>query len=423
MTQDELREALLAALLDYETFKKTRRLKALKKALRGTVMATVIGGAGFTAANEGRSNQARETATITASKPTVASEIAKPPQGATQPKFIPAVAHFAFGRHTLAASQEELLMELIKQLPKDSEITVIGLTDSQGGQQYNKKLGRQRAQVVSNFLASHGIKIKAIESNISDDMPETWMARRVDIVVNSSPFFLDFTSAEKPHPLQQPRPQPQTALNAFDSRIKEKTVLQDAVKEAVSHSTKSAHVKSNTDTVKVKPRPEQKSFQRQQIRGVTHFAFNHHALAAAHKERLLELIKQLPKDAELTVIGRTDADEYSKNLGIQRAKSVAIFLANYGVKIKAVGSKISSNGFTGWGARRVDIVVDSVSTPLAINLPAPVTQKRAHRVEARPEPKTNLISSLDGKRATAIEKDISHVIQRAREVYNIHQAQ
>jgi outer membrane protein OmpA-like peptidoglycan-associated protein len=398
MTQDELREAVLAALLDYETFKKTRRLKAVKKALRGTIMATVISSTSFTAANEVRSSQVRETATVMSSKPNAMSAIAKLPQKASQSKFIPAVAHFAFGRYTLAASQEERLLELIKQLPKDSEITVIGLTDSQGGHQYNKKLGRQRAQEVANYLTSHGMKIKAIENNISDNMSAAWMARRVDIVVDSAsaPFFLNLTSVENQHSLQQTLSMSQTPLNAFDYHNNEKKGLQETEKRAVADSTKSAVIKSDADTVTAKSKPEQKSFQRQQIRDVTHFAFNRHTLASAHKERLLELIKQLPKEAELTVIGRTDTsggDDYNKNLGMQRAKTVAIFLANHGVKVKAVGSKVSSEGLTGWAARHVDIVVDSALTPLTINLPPLITQKHIHRTEARPESQARLISS------------------------------
>jgi len=56
MTQDELREAVFEALLDYESFKKTRRLKALKKALKGTMVATMISSTGLMAAGQGRSN-------------------------------------------------------------------------------------------------------------------------------------------------------------------------------------------------------------------------------------------------------------------------------------------------------------------------------------------------------------------------------
>ncbi len=425
MTQDELREAVLAALLDYETLKKTRRLKAVKKALRGTVMATVIGGAGITAAKEVRSNQVQETATIVASKPNAMLATAKLPEEAAYSKLIPGVALFAFDRHTLAVEQEQKLAELIKQLPKDSEITVIGLTDSQGGQRYNKKLGRQRAQTIADYLTRHGMKIKAVGSNISNDMPNAWMARRVDIVVDSAsgPFYLNLTSLENQRPFQQSQPQTQAPapLNTFNYRDKKKKDLPETGNKPAIGSAENAGTKPDVDAATAKPKPEKKAFHRQQVRGVTHYAFNSYNLAVAHKERLMEFIKQLPKDAEVTVVGRTDADEHKKNLGMQRAKTVAIFLANNGVKVKAVASKVSSDRFTGWFARRVDIVVDLGSTPpLTINQPPPVVQGHNQQVKARPEAQTGLITSTDGKREVAIEQDVTHLIQKARYRFNVN---
>lgn len=420
MTQDELREAVLAALLDYETLKKTRRLKAVKKALRGTVMATVIGGAGITAAKEVRSNQVQETATIVASKPNAMPAMARLSEETSYSKLIPGVALFAFDRHTLAAEQEAKLTELIKQLPRDSEITVIGLTDSQGGQRYNKKLGRQRAQTVADHLTRHGMKIKAIGSNISNDIPNAWMARRVDIIVDSAsgPFYLKLTSLENQRPFQQSQPQTQTPLNTFNYRDKVKKDLPETENRPTIGSAENAGTKPDADAATAKPKPEQKAFQRQQVRGVTHYAFNSYNLAVAHKERLMEFIKQLSKDAELTVVGRTDADEHNKNLGMQRAKTVAIFLANHGLKVNAVASKVSSDRFTGWFARRVDIVVDSRLTPQAINQPPSVVKGHNQQAKASPETQSGSITYADGKRAAAIEQDVTHLIQQARYRFN-----
>jgi outer membrane protein OmpA-like peptidoglycan-associated protein len=426
MTQDELREAVLAALLDYETLRKTRRLKAVKKALRGTVMATMLGSVGITAAEDVRSSKSQETVMTTAASLNALSAMANPPQEASG-KIIPGVALFAFDSHTLAADQQERLNALIEQLPKDSEITVIGLTDSSGGQRYNKKLGRQRARAVADYLAQHGMKIKTIGNNISTTMPSSWMARRVDIVVDSGsqPFYLKLTSLEKQYDNRQSKIQPEskTAINTADFyNDKDKQELQEAEKKAESDNTKSSGLKSDADTVNSKLKPEQKPFQRQQIRGATHFAFNRHTLVKSHKERLMELIKQLPSDATLTVIGRTDADEHNKNLGMQRAKAVAMFLANHGVTVKAVASKVSSNRFTGWGARRVDIVVDSnLNVPQTIPQPPPVIKHYSQPItmKDRPEPQVRSISAFNGKKAAVIEQDVTHLIQGARNRFNL----
>lgn len=429
MTQEELREAVLAALLDYETLKKTRRLKAVKKALQGTMVATMIGSTGLMAANQGRSNQARETAFIMASNPNAMSTKTKLPLETNRHDFIPGVAQFAFDRHTLTPAHIERLMELIHQLPKDAELTVIGHTDSHGQAYYNKKLGKQRARAVASYLAEHGIKIKAIDSEISKNMREAWMARRVDIIVDSAaPLATHLPPLVKQRPQQETEYQakwqmPSQAIDYSGYNQKVKKELQEKDKVTGIGNTKFTEVNSNSDGLTEKSKPGQQALQLQQIRGVTHFAFNKHTLVTAHKERLMELVKQLPKDAELTVIGRTEAigaDEYNKALGKLRAKAVANFLANQGVKIKAIGSKVSSDRFTGWMARRVDIVVESARAPVAINLPAPVIQMPTQSVEAHTKSPTQAISSKVGKRAVVIENDISRIIDRARYIYNVN---
>ncbi len=432
MTQDELREAVLAALLDYETLKKTRRLKAVKKALQGTMIATMIGSTGLMAAGQGRNSQEKEIAAMAAANvDAMMSTTAMLLQEASQPKIIPGVAHFGFDRHTLAPAQEERLRELATQLPKDSEISIIGRTDPLGGHSYNAKLGKQRAQAVANYLESHGFKVKAVESEISNKMPENWMERRVDIIVGSAPqpFFLSLTALDKQRALLQQRqtkaepklPLKLTEISHSDYYENSSKVTPETENSRVIGSKNNAETKSGASTDVAKAKPEQQIMpQRQEVRGVTHFGLNRYTLAAAHKERLMDLIKQLPKEAELTLIGRTDshsAESHNKNLGLQRAKTVALFLGYHGVKIKAVGSKASNAKVAGWGARRVDIVVDSGSTSRPIDLPPLVVQeppskkKPIHRAEAKPK--------IDGKKAVAIEKDITRVIERARDVYNM----
>ncbi len=399
LTQEELREALLAALLDYESIKKTRRMKAVKKTLQGTMVATLIGSSGLMAASHGRTNPLKEAAAITASAKSTPDLL---PGETEHSKFIPGVAHFGFNKRSLTKSQEERLQELIKQLPKNSEISVIGRTDASGSKYYNDKLGSQRAQAVADYLALHGLKVKAIGSRVSNAMPENWMMRRVDILVDSpgEPFFLGSTLSGKQGAYQQPaqthapqfhvpqvqtKPQaipkmqeafkpiqqqskPTVTTDAFGNRS---TLIPETSQKPATHNIKVIEEQFGVSDITAMTKPESPATSRQKVRGVTHFALNSHELAWAHKERLIELVKQLPKDCQLIVIGRTEsngAETNSKELGMLRAKTIATFLANLGVKVKAVGSKESSDGFTGWGARRVDIIVDSGPSGKDINL-------------------------------------------------------
>ncbi|MBK8816687.1 MAG: OmpA family protein [Methylococcaceae bacterium] len=419
MTQEELKNALLDALLEYETLKKTRRLKALKKALRGTVMATVIGSAGFTGANSDRANPLRETPKVEFSNPV---DIAKQPS-TSQEFFIKGVAHFELNRFTLTPEYEAWLSEISKQFPKGTEVSVIGRADGHGIPLHNKKLGRLRAIAVANFLVDHGIKIKAIHCKVSKNAPIGWMERRVDLIVNSAPLLAKTTS--KPSDIQQASKQrpnlqaPQKALSTIDYHDALLQTLQENENQTLLRKYKNSEPKPAYSDTKTKP--DRLVKQRLKVSGVTHFALNRHTLTSTHKERLLDLIKQLPKDAELTVIGRTDSvgnDDFNKTLGMQRAKTVAIFLANQGVKVKAVASKVSSDKYAGWMARRVDIIVDSDSAHQPISLPPPVVQES----KVRSEFEAQFISSIQHKKPRAIERDVSSIIQHARYRFNTNES-
>lgn len=510
-TQEELREALLAALIDYEGVKKTRRIKAVKKTLQGTMMATLLGSTGLMAAGQGRTAPEREAAVLSAGAVPVLDDF---PREAGHSRFIPGAAHFGLNKHTLAASQEARLLALAKELPPQAEVSVIGRTDATGSKRHNQRLGLQRAQAAADFLAMHGVKVKAIGSKVSNYMPENWMQRRVDIVVDQA--FTPGTAAHayappvaphhepvpqahaptprkpapqvqaqpvpqppvaaampshtvdvaKPYPIQPPPPkhtgiatvpsaplvhdtlgyqrhapvsehalesavpptppppvaQPKTTppaardsfaapaetpaaavmpppkpvarkpapavsniaitdtsppVNSAPKAAKRAAPL--AVPPGVGSDAQGLGGGSPDDSLITHAKPVQSGLQRQVIRGATHFAANSYALAWANKERLMELVRQLPKDAELTVVGRTEsngAEDSDADLGKLRAVTVATFLTNFGVKVKAVGSKQSSDRFTGWGARRVDIVVDSAPTPKRINLPQATQQQQ-----------------------------------------------
>ncbi|CAG7857687.1 hypothetical protein MCAMS1_02607 [biofilm metagenome] len=382
LTQQELKEALLEALLDYDSIKKTRRMRAVKKTLQSTMVATLIGSTGLMAANQGRNNQTKESAAIMATRSNSIPVLTDFPPETSHSKFIPGVAHFGFNKYTLTSGQEERLFNLVSQLPKDSEITVIGRTDSKGSKKYNERLGRLRAQAVADFLTFRGLKIKAIGSKISNNLPENWLKRRVDIVVDSpssSPIFLKTTTPENPqaykqsHPQLKPQPQPPSNINAFGfhSTIPPETSHAPAVTDV------NQPLPENFTTVINKKIPEQPPINRQKVRGAAHFSLSSDELTWTNKQRLMELIKQLPKDAVLTVVGRTESDGAENNgpeLGMQRAKAVAEFLSNFGVKVSAVASKESSYGFTGWGARRADIIIDSSTKAMPVNLPQPLQE-------------------------------------------------
>jgi hypothetical protein len=89
-------------------------------------------------------------------------------------------------------------------------------------------------------------------------------------------------------------------------------------------------------------------------------------------------------------------------------------------------------------ARRVDIVVESAKTPVTINLPPPVIQENSNRINATPETQTRSKSStqnkksttqagsvtpINSKRASAIGKETSRLIQRARNIHNARQTE
>lgn len=414
MTQDELKDALLAALIDYETFKKNRRAKTIKQALRGTVMATVIGSTGITGASDTRGSQASHTAALMASNQQPAIKNDNPPQDLWKDKVIWGAVYFGTDQHKITRTGEEQLKKLIKRLPRYAELTVIGCTDSQGEPLYNAKLGKQRAQTVANFLTMNGVKIKNVSNLLSENKHAGWLARRVDIIVNSS------FSMQIDHPAiqQDEHDNAHTTQPDFNGQKNISTTKQvtETNALAVSNKTDKASIKPEVFAPKESKAPLIKN--NKAIRGVAHFGFDQHRLTSMHKERLLDLVKQLPGDAELTVIGRTDitgGDAYNRQLGTLRSKTVAIFLANQGVKIKALGNKLSHQGESGWNARRVDIVVDTAEAELHINLPDPV-QPHTHRHKTHPQKHHQPTVPVLQSKKLDTEEDINQWKQRAQKL-------
>jgi outer membrane protein OmpA-like peptidoglycan-associated protein len=409
VTEEEIRAAVLAALLEYDTLKKARRLKALKRALRGTMMATVISSTGLMAANQSRTAYVEQKIATLASNTKLAPQL-KSPDSATH--IVLGVAHFGLNQHALSVGHNERLIELTQQLPKDAELIVVGRADGLGGYRYNKKLANQRALSVAGYLVAKGFKIVAVTSKVAKPSEVSWLNRRVDIVLKHTstdlaeiklPPVLDLYLTEKPHTVM-PAKAGLTAKSYLKPTMEQflsqhlkkefknkwrkipQSLLIAANSKVLAKASKGGQAKNPDSSIKN---------LRQKVAGVAHFAAHQHDLTIAHKERLDILLSQIPKAAKLMVVGRCDfADNFSGNkLAKQRALAVANYLACQGVNVVSVGIKPSSNRLEGWAARRVDVAVEHDSTkPLTINLPALVNRTEL----AQQKTKDNLV--LDSSR-------------------------
>ncbi len=432
MTEKEIRAAVLAALLDYDSLKKTRRLRKVKQALRGTMMATVIGSTGIMAANQSRNEYVLNTVVATAANGKIIPTKESTSHNLPQRQIIAGVAHFGLNQHTLLSGHNERLVELTKQLPKDTEIVVIGRADAVGGYQYNKKLGKQRALAVANYLASQGFKVKSVGSKVSKYGADSWLNRRVDIVVNHAslkslainlPPLIDQYEMPRLGTLVQTKPgfassgQGNPAVAQLLSRHlkkdqKDKTHDHSEIYGQDNSINKIAKKNETAVTKNIILNPNSK---RQKISGVAHFAMHHANLTSAHTERLNLLVKQIPKSAELTVVGRTNSSNvsaYEKSLTKQRALAVANYLASQGVKVSGIGIKPSRKGFTGWAARGVDIVIHHASAePLDIKLPPLVSGQGFYRRSHDSNMQTSEGLS-NSRKVSHISKKMDNVLDR-----------
>lgn len=75
--------------------------------------------------------------------------------------------YFATNKYNINAASEDNLNKLIgvfKEYP-DTNILVVGHTDSQGAEEYNMTLSKNRAYAVTNYLSSHGISSGRLTTN------------------------------------------------------------------------------------------------------------------------------------------------------------------------------------------------------------------------------------------------------------------
>lgn len=401
MTEEEIRAAVLSALLEYDTLKKTRRLKAVKRALRGTMMATVISSTGLMAANQGLTAYVEQKVTALARLADAERQLTS--RQRTTSQIVAGVAHFGLNQHTLSAGHNERLIEFTQQLPKDAELIVVGRADAVGGYQYNKKLANQRALSVADYLVAKGFKITAVTSKVAKPGEVSWLSRRVDIVIKQTstdlaviklPPVLDQYRTAKPHTLMPAKtdvPASSTikpTMEQFLSRHLKKEFKNKwrKIPQGLLSAVNSNVLAKPSKDGRVKNPDDSNNNLRQKVAGVAHFAEHQYELTTAHKERLNILVSQIPKAAKLTVVGRSDlADNSAGNkLAKQRTLAVANYLASQGVSVNSIGTKPSRNAIDGWAARRVDVVLEHESTkPLTINLPGLVNRSELARQKTK----------------------------------------
>jgi outer membrane protein OmpA-like peptidoglycan-associated protein len=426
MNQDEIRQALFDAFFEYETLKRRRRLKALEKALRGTVMATAISSTGFSIANSERDNSTKELVVAMMSSQ-------NPINGTQQTQIFKGAIHFESGQHILTETKKDQLLTVINNIPKNAEVTVMGHTDAAGDQAYNNKLGMLRAESVADFLKEHGIKINGVGNQLAENNKTGWSEQRVDLIMNlaaTSDQAKPTTTAETASPPEpkslaentsSPEITPRQRISQAPavlpeaSRLPEMATLAQIAPEmpkpAETQATQQQVSVANTapSTVTSTATQQTKFFE-----GAVHFSSGQHVLTEKDKDKLLKVINTIPKNAMVTVMGHTDSagDQADNNkLGMLRALAVADFLSGQGIKINGIGNQLAENNKTGWKEQRVDLsiylaattdqvkpitVAETTSPPETKSLPEAAASPEI-AVAAAPEPASEMPKPTETK--------------------------
>lgn len=125
-------------------------------------------------------------------------------------------AHFATGDATLGEQDKPFLADFASAVGKrpDAVVTVEGFADPQGATKFNRNLGMQRANAVSEYLAANGMSASQLRTvSYGEDTnrqvrpgqigPEGADNRRVSLVI-------DFAGATAAAPMPAPAPAPAT---------------------------------------------------------------------------------------------------------------------------------------------------------------------------------------------------------------------
>jgi outer membrane protein OmpA-like peptidoglycan-associated protein len=124
---------------------------------------------------------------------------------------------FASGKSDLLPSARERLSQVADVLKAQPELsfTVIGHTDSQGSDEFNRDLSQRRADAVRQYLVSQGVdssRVRSVGRGESEPIADNNTAegrannRRVEIVLSSHGFENDTTPKKAPPPEVRPTP-------------------------------------------------------------------------------------------------------------------------------------------------------------------------------------------------------------------------
>jgi outer membrane protein OmpA-like peptidoglycan-associated protein len=64
------------------------------------------------------------------------------------------IVHFNFNSSVLSKEAKKLIDTAVAEKKADTQMTIVGYTDSQGSKKYNQKLSEKRAKSVSNYLTT-----------------------------------------------------------------------------------------------------------------------------------------------------------------------------------------------------------------------------------------------------------------------------
>ena len=98
------------------------------------------------------------------------------------------VVYFAFNSIAIKQSELSKLNDILRTLKEnpDMKVTVTGWCDTKGSVAVNKRISRQRAEVLKTWLVKNGIEASRITAigNGSDDTRDAEKARRVETTDN-----------------------------------------------------------------------------------------------------------------------------------------------------------------------------------------------------------------------------------------------
>lgn len=143
--------------------------------------------------NEQSVPQQEPTPSVANNTPAAAEPAAKVEIQNPEPSSELKSVYFDFNKYDIRADQNEsanLIVDYLKKHPS-AVIQIQGNTDDRGSAEYNIALGQKRAQSLKNYLITHGVEHKSIETisygkehpAVQGNNEEAWSKNRRDDVV------------------------------------------------------------------------------------------------------------------------------------------------------------------------------------------------------------------------------------------------